>query len=62
MCELKSRKEWPTGVTVSNAFSKMIRTKIETNVISKNDAKIILDSIPLFVNGIRNDPKFKNRR
>jgi len=61
-CELKSKKEWPTGVTVRDAFSKLIRTKIETNVISKNDAKLILDSIPLFVDGIRSDPKFKNRR
>ena len=61
-CELKPKKEWPTGVTVRDAFFKLIRTKIETNIISKNDAKIVLDSIPLFVDGIRSDPKFKNRR
>jgi hypothetical protein len=47
---------------VRDAFFKLIRTKIETNIISKSDAKILLDSIPLFVDGIRSDPKFKNRR
>jgi hypothetical protein len=59
---LDEKKLWPTGWTFNDAQILFLRQKLEYTSIRRTDLQLILDYLPLFTDGVRCDPKFRQRR
>lgn len=60
--KLQEQWQWPTGLALNEAYTGFIQRNIEpeTDVRSKNDAKIVSDFLPLMVSSLKTE--VKNRR
>lgn len=55
---------WPTGYVLNSQHVKFLRMKAETQfqIISRKDAQLVLDYLPIITCAIRDDPKLRNKR
>lgn len=60
---LPNEKVFPSGEALADSWTSFVREKCDiVSSLTKSDAQLIMDYLPAMVEGVRQDPKYKNRR